>query len=215
MTGWFPWDPGCRSAARRSSKSRDRALSLTRFLFQAKSRFHFPTSTRKRERTTRTYESSFPKIFHVNDTHATPRAHCSSHRFFTGSPRVSGPENRGKSKGAPGIGCDSQKQNPEYKPRHHSCQPEMSDHGCIHLNNFKAAKGIQPYKVIHSFFVTSTSNEARIRKVRLFFLSFTILTKKKIQLFCSFKFTILFLSSFFLFYTKLSNVFVYSFLNEY
>lgn len=41
----------------------------------------------------------------------------------------------------------------------------MSDHGCIHLNNFKAAKGIQPYKVIHSFFVTSTSAEARIRKV--------------------------------------------------
>lgn len=43
----------------------------------------------------------------------------------------------------------------------------MSDHGCIHLNNFKAAKGIQPYKVIHSYFVTSTSTEARIRKVRL------------------------------------------------
>lgn len=43
----------------------------------------------------------------------------------------------------------------------------MSDHGCIHLNNFKAAKGIQPYKVIHSFFVTSTSNEARLRKVTL------------------------------------------------
>lgn len=43
--------------------------------------------------------------------------------------------------------------------------PAMSDHGCIHLNNFKAAKGIQPYKVIHSFFVTSTSNEARLRKV--------------------------------------------------
>lgn len=49
---------------------------------------------------------------------------------------------------------------------HRSCQPEMSDHGCIHLNNFKAAKGIQPYKVIHSYFVTSTSTEARIRKVR-------------------------------------------------
>lgn len=50
-----------------------------------------------------------------------------------------------------------------------SCQPEMSDHGCIHLNNFKAAKGIQPYKVIHSYFVTSTSTEARVRKVRLSF----------------------------------------------
>lgn len=49
---------------------------------------------------------------------------------------------------------------------HRSYQPEMSDHGCIHLNNFKAAKGIQPYKVIHSFFVTSTSTEARVRKVR-------------------------------------------------
>lgn len=47
-----------------------------------------------------------------------------------------------------------------------SCQPEMSDHGCIHLNNFKVAKGIQPYKVIHSYFVTSTSTEARVRKVR-------------------------------------------------
>ncbi|KAJ8664475.1 hypothetical protein QAD02_006137 [Eretmocerus hayati] len=40
----------------------------------------------------------------------------------------------------------------------------MSEHGCIHLNNFKAAKGIQPYKVIHSFFVASTSHEARVRK---------------------------------------------------
>lgn len=50
-----------------------------------------------------------------------------------------------------------------------SRQPEMSDHGCIHLNNFKAAKGIQPYKVIHSYFVTSTSTEARVRKVRLSF----------------------------------------------
>lgn len=48
--------------------------------------------------------------------------------------------------------------------RRRSCQPEMSDHGCIHLNNFKAAKGIQPYKVIHSYFVTSTSTEARVRK---------------------------------------------------
>ena len=50
-----------------------------------------------------------------------------------------------------------------------SRRPEMSDHGCIHLNNFKAAKGIQPYKVIHSYFVTSTSTEARVRKVRLSF----------------------------------------------
>lgn len=49
--------------------------------------------------------------------------------------------------------------------RRRSCQPEMSDYGCIHLNNFKAAKGIQPYKVIHAYFVTSTSAEARIRKV--------------------------------------------------
>lgn len=50
--------------------------------------------------------------------------------------------------------------------RRRSCQPEMSDHGCIHLNNFKAAKGIQPYKVIHAYFVTSTSTDARVRKVR-------------------------------------------------
>lgn len=57
--------------------------------------------------------------------------------------------------------------------RRRSCQPEMSDHGCIHLNNFKAAKGIQPYKVIHAYFVTSTSTDARVRKVRsliVFFL---------------------------------------------
>lgn len=59
-----------------------------------------------------------------------------------------------------------------WSRRRRSCQPEMSDHGCIHLNNFKAAKGIQPYKVIHAYFVTSTSTEARIRKVRpLLFLS--------------------------------------------
>ncbi|PSN30985.1 Ubiquitin carboxyl-terminal hydrolase 22 [Blattella germanica] len=40
----------------------------------------------------------------------------------------------------------------------------MSDHGCIHLNNFKAAKGIQPYRIIHAYFVACTTTEARIRK---------------------------------------------------
>lgn len=61
--------------------------------------------------------------------------------------------------------------------RRRSCQPEMNDHGCIHLNNFKAAKGIQPYKVIHSFFVTSTSTEARVRKVRLSFFRVLFVVK--------------------------------------
>jgi hypothetical protein len=42
---------------------------------------------------------------------------------------------------------------------------EMSDHGCIHLNNFKAAKGIQPYRIIHAYFVACTTAEARSRKV--------------------------------------------------
>jgi len=41
----------------------------------------------------------------------------------------------------------------------------MSDHGCIHLNNFKAAKGIQPYRIIHAYFVACTTAEARSRKV--------------------------------------------------
>lgn len=38
-------------------------------------------------------------------------------------------------------------------------------HGCLHLNNFKAAKGTRPYRLIHSFFVACTSSEARKRKV--------------------------------------------------
>ncbi len=41
----------------------------------------------------------------------------------------------------------------------------MSAHGCLHLNNFKAAKGTRPYRLIHSFFVACTSLEARKRKV--------------------------------------------------
>lgn len=41
----------------------------------------------------------------------------------------------------------------------------MSDHGCIHLSNFKAAKGIQPYRIIHAYFVACTTAEARSRKV--------------------------------------------------
>nr|CAD7462492.1 unnamed protein product [Timema tahoe] len=43
----------------------------------------------------------------------------------------------------------------------------MSENGCIHLNNFKAAKGIQPYKTIYSFFVSYTSPESRKRKARV------------------------------------------------
>lgn len=42
----------------------------------------------------------------------------------------------------------------------------MNDmNGCIHLNNFKAAKGVNPYKVVHAFFVACTSQEARMYKV--------------------------------------------------
>ncbi|XP_047529813.1 ubiquitin carboxyl-terminal hydrolase nonstop [Vanessa atalanta] len=37
----------------------------------------------------------------------------------------------------------------------------MNDSGCIHLNNFKAAKGTNPYKIVHAFFVSCTSYEAR------------------------------------------------------
>uniref|UniRef100_A0A0N8D386 Ubiquitin carboxyl-terminal hydrolase n=2 Tax=Daphnia magna TaxID=35525 RepID=A0A0N8D386_9CRUS len=42
----------------------------------------------------------------------------------------------------------------------------MSAHGCLHLNNFKAAKGTRPYRLIHSFFVACTSSEARKRKAK-------------------------------------------------
>lgn len=37
----------------------------------------------------------------------------------------------------------------------------MNDNGCIHLTNFKAAKGTKPYKIVHSFFVACTSADAR------------------------------------------------------
>lgn len=40
----------------------------------------------------------------------------------------------------------------------------MSENGCKHLNNFKIAKGIQPYRTIHAFFVSSTTREARRSK---------------------------------------------------
>ncbi|XP_075231487.1 ubiquitin carboxyl-terminal hydrolase nonstop isoform X2 [Lycorma delicatula] len=42
----------------------------------------------------------------------------------------------------------------------------MSENGCVHLNNFKAAKGVQPYRTIYSFFVTCTTPEARKTKWR-------------------------------------------------
>ena len=76
-------------------------------------------------------------------------------------PVVSFEEDRRASKFVHGYYQGEEKETRQRRSR----QPEMSDHGCIHLNNFKAAKGIQPYKVIHSYFVTSTSTEARIRKV--------------------------------------------------
>lgn len=78
---------------------------------------------------------------------------------------VSFEEDRRASKFVHGYYQGEEKETRQRRSR----QPEMSDHGCIHLNNFKAAKGIQPYKVIHSYFVTSTSTEARIRKVWLSF----------------------------------------------
>lgn len=66
--------------------------------------------------------------------------------------------------------------------RRRSCQPEMSDHGCIHLNNFKAAKGIQPYKVIHAYFVTSTSTDARVRKVCSLIVFFSLVRNSRSRL---------------------------------
>lgn len=42
---------------------------------------------------------------------------------------------------------------------------EMSNDGCIHLKNFKSVKGVKPYKLIHAYFVSCTSAEARRRKV--------------------------------------------------
>lgn len=42
----------------------------------------------------------------------------------------------------------------------------MNDNGCLHLTNFKAAKGTEPYKIVHAFFVACTSYEARSYKVR-------------------------------------------------
>lgn len=80
-------------------------------------------------------------------------------------PVVSFEEDRRASKFVHGYYQGEEKETRQRRSR----QPEMSDHGCIHLNNFKAAKGIQPYKVIHSYFVTSTSTEARVRKVWLSF----------------------------------------------
>lgn len=132
----------------------------------------------------------FPKahpLFHVNDTHAPAKAsselrppRCCRRRsreivvhvaFAPLGDLDKGCRRHRTSGVAKGEQQEKEKKEEDVRScrRRRSCQPEMSDHGCIHLNNFKAAKGIQPYKVIHSYFVTSTSTEARVRKVRLSF----------------------------------------------
>ncbi|XP_066995037.2 ubiquitin carboxyl-terminal hydrolase 22-like [Anabrus simplex] len=37
----------------------------------------------------------------------------------------------------------------------------MNENGCVHLNNYKAAKGTQPYELIYTYFVACSSAEAR------------------------------------------------------
>lgn len=57
----------------------------------------------------------------------------------------------------------------------HLPRQNMNDNGCIHLNNFKAAKGTQPYKIVHAFFVSCTTAEAR--KYKVFFINLSFLDK--------------------------------------
>lgn len=121
--------------------------------------------------------------FHVNDTRAPAKAsselrppHRSRRRcrkivivvHVASTPLGASDEGRRRHRTSGVAAAAVEEEEEGVQPhRRRSCQPEMSDHGCIHLNNFKAAKGIQPYKVIHSYFVTSTSTEGRVRKVRL------------------------------------------------
>lgn len=124
-----------------------------------------------------------PHSFHVNDTRAPAKAsselrpsHHSRRRcrkiivHVASTPSGASDEGRRRHRtsGVFESAAAAEEEEGVQSHRRRSCQPEMSDHGCIHLNNFKAAKGIQPYKVIHSYFVTSTSTEGRVRKVRLF-----------------------------------------------
>jgi len=41
---------------------------------------------------------------------------------------------------------------------------EMSGDGCVHLKEYKSVKGYQAYRLIHAYFVSCTSAEARRRK---------------------------------------------------
>lgn len=41
---------------------------------------------------------------------------------------------------------------------------EMSGDGCAHLKEYKSVKGYQAYRLIHAYFVSCTSAEARRRK---------------------------------------------------
>jgi hypothetical protein len=41
---------------------------------------------------------------------------------------------------------------------------EMSGNGCVHLKEYKSVKGCQAYRLIHAYFVSCTSAEARRRK---------------------------------------------------
>lgn len=43
--------------------------------------------------------------------------------------------------------------------------PKMNLNGCQHLTEFKAAKGTEPFKIIHSYFIACSSAEDRRRKV--------------------------------------------------
>lgn len=40
----------------------------------------------------------------------------------------------------------------------------MNEHGCSHLNSFKASKGTQPYNIIYTYFVACATAESRKRK---------------------------------------------------
>ncbi|XP_067005942.1 ubiquitin carboxyl-terminal hydrolase 22 isoform X2 [Anabrus simplex] len=40
----------------------------------------------------------------------------------------------------------------------------MNENGCIHLNNYKSARGTQPYELIYTYFIACSSAEARRRK---------------------------------------------------
>ncbi len=54
-----------------------------------------------------------------------------------------------------------------FKNKEKKGRARMTFNGCSHLNAFKASKGTEPFRILHQYFVSCSTAEARKRKVGL------------------------------------------------